>query len=50
MRKVIAKISRTVIETAIITLEDNGDFREYIERREELDTDNIEILEIIRKV
>lgn len=50
MRKVIAKISRTVIETAVIAIEDNGDLREYIEQREELDMDNIEILSIIQEV
>lgn len=50
MKKFVAKISRTVIETAIITTEDNLELREYIEQREELDSDNIEILSLLYEI
>ena len=46
-KRVEAKITRTVTEWAIVSLDRNGDFDELIECIEEIDCDDIEILSIV---
>jgi hypothetical protein len=42
-RVVVAKITATVTQKALLKIYDNGDI-EYIEERELLDVDNIEVI------
>ena len=45
-RKVKAKISRTVTEIAIVLLDKNGDIEEVVSVLDELDSDDMEILDL----
>lgn len=48
-RRVVAKVTRTITEIAVITLTRSGEFDEYIEHIEELEMHDIEV-ENIRSI
>lgn len=50
MKKIKAKIVRTVTEIATIIVDNNGDPVELIEVHEEIEDDGIEILKVIDKI
>jgi predicted transcriptional regulator len=46
-KKVKAKITRTVVETAIVTLDKHGNVDEFVETFEELDHEVTDVMDII---